>query len=646
MLELERTGSVFLAVVAAAVLWTAAAGIGVLLIRPPLARHWATIDAALVRLVVGFNLVGLLGVVLGLLGLLAEGRSLWLLLGLSLPILPHAWRLGQVPRLRPGSVSNWIPRTGLLAVAAITLGPALCYPSGWDELVYHSTLPKRWLEAGWPAFFSDIPYSGFPSLGEILFWLVAPIEYVITPRLIVWMCWILGLACLYRLLRRTLTRGPAAVLTLAFSLNSTMLLISANCYVETIVMMNAAAMLLALGLPVDRRDKTGQWMLAAAIGVVAGGAAAVKMTGFATFAVPCLWYLGKAMSDRSRRGVAAAHLAASLAVAVAVSFPFYLRPWMATGNPFYPYFCWWFTGDPARIDMSHHHHAIGGMYFGVRSLAAFVDGPLLLAFSEKLYDGEFGWQTLAIVLLAIVALVSATRPRVRRVVLWPATIAFVLYVFWFFTAQQARFVVPAALAFMVLAGKGLRLVRGNRRRAVLCVLLVSTVASIPWKRSGYYWHSWRAALGQVSRIDYVHNVTEFVYLPLIEAIYETTPPDARLALVYEHRGFYIPRRYVIATPLFQEGPFSPPEAFRDASRVVKWLHDERISHLVMAKNRIGPDQKADFIDRQQPFLDGIEECLRRGYLAAVWESEEYLIFAVSPSGAEGTGPVATVSIRP
>ncbi len=646
MLELERTGSVFLAVVAAAVLWSAAAGAGAVLVRPPLSRRWGTLDASLVRLAVGLNLVGLFGVALGLPGLLAQGRSVWLLLGLSIPLLPHAWQLGRVTRLSPGSISNWIPRAGLLAVAVVTLGPALCYPSGWDELVYHSTLPERWLEAGWPAFYSDLPYSGFPSLGEILFWLAAPIEYVIAPRLLVWICWILGLACLYRLLRRTLARDAAVVLTLAFSLNSTMLLISANCYVETIVMMNVAAMLLALGLPADRRDSTDQWMLAAAIGVLAGGAAAVKMTGFAAFAVPCLWYLGKAMSDRSRRGVVAGHLAASLAVALVVCSPFYLRTWMATGNPFYPYFCWWFTDDPVRIDMSHHHHAIGGMYFGVRSLAAFVDGPLLLAFSEKLYDGEFGWQTLAIVLLAIVALVSARRGRVRRVVLWPATVAFTLYVFWFFTAQQARFVVPAALAFVVLAGKGLRLLRGNRRSAVLCVLLVSTVASIPWKRSGYYWHSWRAALGQVSRIDYLHNVTEFVYLPLIEAVYETTPANARLALVYEHRGFYIPRRYVIATPLFQEGPFSPPEAFRDATRVIEWLHDERISHLVMAKNRIGPDQKADFVDRQQPFLDGIEECLRRGYLAAVWESEEYLIFMVSPADDGGTRPAATVSIRP
>src|SRR5947199_351201 len=75
-----------------------------------------------------------------------------------------------------------------LVLIIVTLGPALSYPSGWDELVYHHELPRRWLADGWPAFYPDLPYSGFPSLGEILFWLMAPIEDVIAPRLMAWAC--------------------------------------------------------------------------------------------------------------------------------------------------------------------------------------------------------------------------------------------------------------------------------------------------------------------------------------------------------------------------------------------------------------------------------------------------------------------------
>ena len=74
----------------------------------------------------------------------------------------------------------------LLVLGGLTLGPALDWPEGWDELVYHAQLPQRWLRDGGMAVYGDLPYSGFPSLGEAVAWFVAPIEHVIAPRLILW----------------------------------------------------------------------------------------------------------------------------------------------------------------------------------------------------------------------------------------------------------------------------------------------------------------------------------------------------------------------------------------------------------------------------------------------------------------------------
>ena len=82
---------------------------------------------------------------------------------------------------------------GVAIFGLLTLGPALNYPTGWDELVYHSVLPRRWMADGWPAFYVDIPYSGFPSLVEILCWLVAPLESIVMPRLFVWVCCVFGI---------------------------------------------------------------------------------------------------------------------------------------------------------------------------------------------------------------------------------------------------------------------------------------------------------------------------------------------------------------------------------------------------------------------------------------------------------------------
>src|SRR6185295_9171768 len=143
--------------------------------------------------------------------------------------------------------------------------------------------------------YRDLPYSGFPSLGEILFWLVAPLESVIASRLINWICWLGSLFVLYRLLRRELRSGSAALVTSVFAISPTMLLISANCYVETILTLNVAAMLLAV-----RRLRRDRRRLAAILGALAGGAAAVKLTGFAAVLVPCLWYAGEAWQRHKR----------------------------------------------------------------------------------------------------------------------------------------------------------------------------------------------------------------------------------------------------------------------------------------------------------------------------------------------------------
>lgn len=636
MPEIEALGSIRFAALGVALLIAAAFGAGRLLVAPTQSARWTWGTAALLRVAVGLNLVAMLGVGLGLTGLLADGRSLWLLVGLSLVSLADAWRRFRVRQFGGAETLVGLAKrlpwgtTPALGLTLITLGPALCYPTGWDELMYHGVLPQRWLVEGWPAFYSDLPYSGFPLLGEILLWLIAPLEHVVAIKFLNWVCWLLGLAFLYRLLRRRVAGGSAIVLTCAFGACSTLLLISANCYVESILMMNVAAMLLAVGTPRRTAGGARQRGPAVILGVLAGGAAAVKMTGIAVLAVPCLWYIGEAWHDRSRWQIAARSLAAYVTAAFCVCLPFYLRPWMLTGNPFYPYFGEWFTDELARIEMSRFHHGIGGQPFGLRSVAAFVHGPVLLATNEKVYDGGFGWQALVFIVLAVLAIAAARRARYRAVVLWPAVVSLWLYVFWYLTTQQARFAVPAALAFVVLAGLGLQRIRGRRRRWALTLLIALAAFSAPWRTAGYYVSSWETALGLSNRTAYVDEWTDLYYLPLVEEIRGSLPRDARLMLLFEHRGFYMPRPYVIGTPIFQEEAFSPPERFAEPSRIIDELRRLRITHVVMATTLASPDQLPT--DRLKPFLQAFEQCAQQDKLRLLWESERHAVLEVRSMG--------------
>lgn len=629
--DLESLGSVPRAIAGVALLLTAAYGAGGLVVTAPGPRPGKWLDTALIRIAVGLNLVAWCGVVLGQLRWLRGSSSLALLVGLSLLNLREVWQLKLATALRGAEVGwRWrveFPcwRYGLVAVGVlfITLGPALSYPAGWDELVYHIVLPRRWLRDGWPACYVDLPYAGFPSLGEILFWLMAPVECCIAPRLLSWVCWILAAGMLYRVLCRTVHRSAAAVMTMAFWLSPAALLISANCYVETILLLNVAAIFLGVGRGKQWCVDFPRWRVGLVLGVLAGGAAAVKLTGIAVLAVPVLWYLATACR-RPRARPAGLEISLYLTAALAVAVPFYLRPWLATGNPFYPYYAEWFTRELATLEMSRYHHALGGAAFGVRGVAAFVTGPILLAFSGANYDGTFGWQLLLLLLLAVIGAAGALRRR-GRAIWWPMAGTVWLYTFWFLTAQQARFAVPTILVLVQVAALGVQRIHGSWRRAALAVMLAATLVSIPWRTAGYYVESWLFAIGRLAVRDYVGAGTGLDYLALVETLRERRFEGAKLMLLFEHRGLYMPRPQVVGTPFFQEAGFTPPERFGTSQSIMELLAREEITHLVMTKALTGPDRPAAWADRLAPFFRGVEECSRQGKLSVVWESERYVI---------------------
>jgi hypothetical protein len=638
--ELDALGSGAGAVLAVGLLALAGCGLGGLVVKFTRPGRWTIGETLLVRIIFGLNLLALLGVILGQLGLLTQGRTGWLLAAGSLVAvvdfartrgdwLPPAGSWRQRFNGRPSLSAALVGGLALLATLA-TLGPALCFPAGWDELVYHATLPRRWAAEGWPAFYADLPYSGFPSLGEILFWLASPIESLVTSRLLVWAAWMAGFVLLEALLRRRLPRQVSLALVLALAISPASLLVSANCYVEALLMADLAAMLFVLAVPQRAASDRVTLRTAAILGILAGGAAAVKLTGVVLLVVP-LGVLAALALKPSRRTRALAASATATTVAALVALPFYLRPWLATGNPLYPYFAGWFSDDPARLEMSRYHHAIGGAWFGVHTLDAFLTGPILLAFRDENYDGWFGWQLVGLLALAGGALVVR-----RRRALWAAAVLvgllwLALYAFWFFTAQQARFLVPAMLLVVLLAGQGFRqLVRqqGPWRSGIVAALVLASLASLPWRTAGYYAASWLTIGGAFSQTHFVDEGTSFRHLPLARACREHLPENARLLVLFENRTLYLPQPALVGTPFFQERGFTPPEDFAEPAAILARLREDQITHVVLAKGPLGPDRLAEWTDRLDPLFRSLEAATRQDALRVIWESDDYALLEV------------------
>lgn len=624
ILAFETAYRIPAAILAAGLLGTAALAVGAELTR----RGPKQPQSRLLEAVLGLNSLALTGVVLGQFHLLPGRCSVGLLIGFVM--LAGLLRLilkkprGE-PRL-PLSVPR--PHTVLWAAGLFllfTLGPALVLPTGWDELVYRCVIPRRWWADGALLVYDDLPYSGFPAFHEILGWLVAPIESLIAPRLISWSCWALGLALLRQVLVTRLPGWSGMALLAAFALAPATLMIGANCYAETVLFMNLSAMLWIAEFhpPDDSGCPTRATFLL--LGFLAGGAAAVKLTGLIFLAVaPALALTQAGRAGAWKQGLA--RLPALVLTAVLVALPFYLRPYLATGNPFFPYLEAWFTTDPARLATSDFHHDLGSN-FGFHTLLGFLTAPLFLAMEERLYDGTFGWQ--ALLILGLVPFGVWRLPE-RGLARWLSLAPPVLlYVFWFSTAQQARFAVPAAACLLPLAADALRSLSTSRQTALAILLGLAAVASVPWKTAGYYLGSWETVAGVWTWREFVDDGTDAVYLPMVEAVRDHTPPDARVMLFLEHRSLYIPRTCIIGSPWFQPRGLTDLRT-DDVSALLDRLDEMGVTHLVLARGPVGPDNPAHWLERMTPVMRSLDAAIQQEKLTRLWQSETHMLLKRGP----------------
>jgi hypothetical protein len=619
---IEHAGNPLPALAAAALLITAAASLGALA-----TAHRRSPCSLLVNIAVGLTLLGWLAALFGPPGLLTNGRSLWLLVSVIAVSGLVRFRRGRLSRALsaagpgPAKVTSRIPASPFLFATTLllfTLGPALVLPDGWDELVYHVELPRRWLESGAPLVESDLPYSAFPSLPELLFWTVAPVDLHLAPRLVNWVAWAIAIALLFAICRERLRLWPAMFVTLTFAFSPAVLMVSANCYVEAFLLMQLAA-LLAMSTEVFDGDERRPLIM----GLLCGGAVAVKLTGVVALAFPLLsarFGSGKS-SGLFRRS------ALPMLIALAIAFPFYLRPLMATGNPFYPYLDRFLTVDPERRAMSAFHHSVAD-FFGLHTLTGFFTGPILLAFNDLLYDGAFGWQFVGLPGLAAVGIAFARRDDERRLAPIAALCAAGMYAAWFFTAQQARFATPAALALTVVAARGLSQFRARWRHVVVAALVGATIVSLPVRNAGYYFGSWETLAGYWTRLENLDDGTRGQYLPLVEAIERSTPQGAKLLLLFEHRGLYLRRAREIGTPGFRAGGV-PRGCETDPDLFHNWLKQKGVTHVVLANRPQGPDQNPEWRTSVEYVYRAVEKAVDARILTVVWQSQTHVLLGVS-----------------
>ncbi len=310
-------------------------------------------------------------------------------------------------------------------------------------------------------------------------------------------------------------------------------------------------------------------------GIAAGLAASVKLIGlFSVLPIAVLasaaWF---SLKDRAAWTAGILRMAAGTAAAGSA---WYVRSWLLTGNPVYPFYPQIFGGtgfdDPTYVDV----HARGS------GLTAFLALPWDVTFHPEWFGGEvMGPLFLALVPLAFLWL----KPRGAAVWAGAATLAYAVP--WFIVDPNIRFFFAAFAWLAVIAGltfdawmrnlqgpgSGLRLQRTMTAAVLLALASVQALFA-----AHHFADEARLVLLGGDRESYLKE-NERSWGPA-QAVNRMMRPEDWILSVGEVRGFYFKSKFTLAGDF--ERMTSDDLGRMDVGTYANYLRDNGFTHVMLA----------------------------------------------------------------
>ena len=474
--------------------------------------------------------------------------------------------------------SGW----ALVACAVLLLGPllqALGPEPGWDALTYHLALPERYLHENGIVVTPFSVFSTFPAAVEMLFVFALAFDAQALANLLhlefgvlsAWVVFAMARGASFRaglLALAVLAADPLFVTDLGLAYND----LAACLYVLL------AAALLQHGLEED----STRWFIAC--GVFAGAAAAVRYTTWGLLPALLLLVWIPPLQRSPRRALRASVVVAASASIVVL--PWLVRNLLFTGNPVAPALEGWF-------------HAPGGEFYhpvALRQSTAFLQaigmgrgfGDLLALPWNLTYRAEpgdyraFAFQIGCLYLLgAGLALAGGRRARLP-VSTTLLKLSLLLSLFWFFTSQEPRYLLPTLALLAVvggIAGDALIPRIGLGRLWLALPLLAVVHAQLPSLFGVIPGYSW--GLGSRGSVPEERQPGDVVG----ERLRQELGPQDRVLLMFEPRSFYF--RGLDYVPYHtMEGP-QLLQAIHDANRrndLSGFFEGLGASHVLLNRN--------------------------------------------------------------
>lgn len=610
--------------------------------------------ALLAGFVVGHGIAALAILALGLLGYanwwaLAE---LMLLIGWSglrrldtlVPAAIDLWRRGWRGLL--SSPYAWAYRVTVVVVL-LQLLAALAPATDYDGLAEHLAQAQQYVMAGRIVPLWHDHHSHFPATLQMYYLLAQALNVPGAAKLYHWGSGVVALLATLVAGRRLFGPAAGAYGTMILATTPLFAWLMGVGYVDLATTACSIVALLLLCQWLRERDHTQLVISALVIGVAAG----TKMQAIALLGVLVVTVAIATSGWQRRLRTAGVYLG----LAVAICLPWYLKSWVWTGNPVYPFAYGVFGGKMWSADRAEAYRssqlefgkgelppaaelaqmsALRRTFSGPRAPLNLLLAPVNLLLQPKEFTvgpgafGAFAFDSPGPVYLAmLIPMLLLRRPRP---VGWLMLVFAPLWVWWLLSMQLARYLLPSLA--LIAPAVGWAAVEAEARGGVMRAASKVVTGLWPVVALGlmviYVVPQVRPALGLQPADEYLARACE-VYPPT-HYLAEHTPPDAVVALYGEPRGYYLQRRHIWAER--GHSALIDYERVQDPEDLVAEFRRLGITHLITRAPHF-----PELWGSGDPVAEAMGTAIERELLSVLWAApgrqQGYLVLKVAGSQA-------------
>ena len=514
------------------------------------------------------------------------------------------------PSARAIGRAAWSAALALVVTTqALALVAALAPPTAKDTVLYHFALPRAYIAAGGGI---EVPYNiaGYYPLGVELHavWamlLGAPMGarageaaagatfFLFAPLLVMV---VHGWAR-----ERGLDRAGAVAAALIVAWVPTAYDVAASAYVDLALAAYTALAVRAFGrwwTTLDARHLV--WIT---VGI--GGALSIKLSAAFVILPLALLALLRALgpaSGRSGPAIAGSALFA-LGAGVALAAPWYARNWIRTGSPVFPFYLgiWPARAPGWDLERSQLYETLFSLYGSAQGGLDYLLTPLRLAVAAQpdqpqFYDGVLG---IAVAFALPLLAWALWRRRLDVELRLALLVSACLFVFWLFSSQQLRYLLPALPGLAVaIAAAGATLGR-TRGRALRALILGAAALGVPVTLAWFLtMDPVRVVLGGEDRPEFLRRRLD--YYPYYEVVNRELPPTAKVWLINMRRDTYHLERPYFSDFIFEDYTLTRyVRAAAGYEEIRARVRADGITHLLVRHDLLFDYRRSPIVDERR-----------------------------------------------